>query len=97
MDVLPTNKEIHKTIGQHNNTASRVPGIRAEIHKALVTDPDTFVFVGQFVHKCWLSEKPPMEFDTGCLSILPMKDDLPLPGNYRGILMLGVGQKSPQL
>ena len=38
-------------------------------------------------------KKKPEEFNYGWLGILPKKGDLSSPGNYRGIMMLEVGQK----
>ena len=47
----------------------------------------------QVIHDFWNSGKQPSEWDIGRLGILPKKDDLSLPGNYWGIMMLEVAQK----
>ena len=41
----------------------------------------------------WTEGKQPKEFNYGRLGILPPEGDLSVPGNYRGIMMLEVGQK----
>jgi len=46
-----------------------------------------------FVIEFWESEVLPHSWEVGLLSILPKKEDLSLPGNYRGIMMLEVGYK----
>eukprot|EP00957_Ditylum_brightwellii_P203969 15337003-Ditylum_brightwellii.AAC.1 len=93
MDALPSNKEITKAIQQLNNSAAGASSIRAEVFKALAFEPDTFAIICKFICNFWSFKKQPNEFDFGKLSILPKKGDLSLPGNYRSIMMLEVGQK----
>ena len=48
----------------------------------------------KITHNFWTEEKQPDEFNYGRLGILPKKGDLSAPGNYRGIMMLEIGQKN---
>ena len=41
----------------------------------------------------WRSEKPPQQWLTGLLKVLPKKGDLSIPGNYRGIMLLEAAYK----
>ena len=93
MDDLPTNKNINLAIQQLNNSAAGASGIRAEIYKALATNPETFSIIRRITHNFWTEEKQLEGFNYGRLGILPQKGDLSAPGNYRGIMMLEVGQK----
>eukprot|EP00957_Ditylum_brightwellii_P179508 13675365-Ditylum_brightwellii.AAC.1 len=94
MDGIPTYEEIRKSISQLNNSAAGNLGIQAEIIKALASDDDTFAIVQKIVHTFKKEEQQPSEFDIGKLDILPPKGDFSQPGNYRGIMMLEVGQKA---
>ena len=93
MDDFPTDKEINLSIQQLNNSAAGASGIRAEIYKALATNPETFSTIRGITHDFWTEEKQPDKFNYRRLGILPKKGDLSAPGNYRGIMMLEVGQK----
>ena len=93
MDDLSTDKEIKLAIQQLNNSAAGAYGIRAEIYKALATNPKTFSTIQRITHDFWTEEKQPEKFNYGRLGILPKKRDLSAPGNYRGIMMLEVGKK----
>ena len=88
MDDLPTDKEINLAIQKLNNSVAGASGIRAEIYKALATNPKTFSTIRIITHNFWTEEKQPEEFNYGRLGILPKKGDLSAPGNYRGIMML---------
>eukprot|EP00957_Ditylum_brightwellii_P089708 6832231-Ditylum_brightwellii.AAC.1 len=79
MVILPTDKEIHKTISQLNNLTAGASGIRAETFKALATEEETFITMRSIIHKCWQNEEQPTKFDIGCLGILPQKGDLSKP------------------
>ena len=93
MDDLPTDKEINLAIQQLNKLAAEASEIIEEIYKALATNPETFSTIRRITHAFWTEEKRPEEFNYGRLGILPKKGDLSAPGNYRGIMMLEVGQK----
>ena len=71
-----------------NNSAAGASGIRAEIYKALATNPETFSTIRRITHDFWTEEKQPEEFNYERLGILTKKGDLSVPGNYRGIMML---------
>ena len=92
MDDLTTDKEINLAIQKLNNSAAGAFWIKAEIYKALATNPKTFSTIQRITHNFWMEEKQPEEFNYGRLGILPQKGDLSEPGNYRGIMMLEVGQ-----
>ena len=94
MDDFPTYKEINLVIQQLNNSAAGASGIRAEIYKALATNPETFSTIRRITHDFWTEEKQPEEFNYGRLGIIPKKGYLSAPGNYRVIMMLEVGQKN---
>ena len=87
IDDLPTDKEINIAIQQLNNSAAGASVIRAEIYKALATNPETFSTIQRITHDFWTEEKQPEEFNYGRLGILPNKGDLSVPGNYRVIMM----------
>ena len=74
-------------------SAAGASGIRAEIYKALATNPKTFSTIRRITHDFWTEEKQPEQFNYGRLGILPKKGDLSAPGNHRGTMMLEVGQK----
>ena len=93
MDDLTTDKEINLAIQQLNNSAAGASGIRAENYKALATNPETFSTIRRITHDFWTEEKQPEEFNYGRLVILPKKGELSAPGNYRGIMIIEVGQK----
>ena len=93
MDDFPTDKEINLSIQQLNNSATGASEIRAEIYKALDTNPETFSTIRRITHDFWTEEKQPEEFNYRWLGIIPEKGDLSAPGNYRGIMMLEFGQK----
>ena len=88
MDDFPTDKEIDLAIQKLNTSAAGASGIRAEIYKALATNPETLSTIRRITHDFWTEEKQPEEFNYGRLGILPKKGDLSAPGNYRGIMML---------
>ena len=75
MDDLPTDKEINLAIQQLNNLAAGASGIRAEIYKALATNPKTFSTIRRITHDFWTEEKQSEEFNYGRLGILPLKGD----------------------
>eukprot|EP00957_Ditylum_brightwellii_P153124 11655426-Ditylum_brightwellii.AAC.1 len=50
--------------------------------------------VCKIIHNFWEEEQQRTKFDIGKLGILPPKGDISQPGNYRGIMMLEVGQKN---
>ena len=74
MDELPMDKEINLAIQQLNNSAAGASGIRAEIYKALATNPETFSTIRIITHGFWTEEKQPEEFNYGRLGILPKKE-----------------------
>ena len=80
-------------IGKLKNSSEGVSEIRAEIYKALASNPEIFSTIQKITHDFWTEEKQPEEFNYGQLGILPPKGDLSVPVNYRGIMMLEVGQK----
>ena len=57
MDDLPTDKDINLSIQKLNNSAAGVSGIRAEIYKALATNPKTFSTIRKITHDFWTKEK----------------------------------------
>eukprot|EP00957_Ditylum_brightwellii_P128765 9822703-Ditylum_brightwellii.AAC.1 len=94
MNDTPTYEKIRKVISQLNNSAAGTLGIQAEIIKALASDNDTFAIIQKHVHTFWKEEQQPSEFDIGKLGILLQKGALSQPVNYRGMMMLEVGQKA---
>ena len=53
MDDLQTDNEIILAIQQLNNSAAGESGIRAEIYKALATNPETFSTIRRITHNFW--------------------------------------------
>ena len=76
MDDLPTDKDINLAIQQLNNSEAGASGIRAEIYKALASNPETFSTIRIISHDFWTEEKQPEGFNYGRLGILPKKGDL---------------------
>ena len=73
MDDLPMDKEINLATQQLNISAAGASGIRAEIYKALATNPEIFSTIRRITHDFWTEEKQPEEFNYGWLGILPKK------------------------
>lgn len=48
---------------------------------------DTFTVLKYIMHQIWITESIPDEWNIGCLTILPKKDYLSLPKNYRGMIL----------
>ena len=93
IDGLPTDDEIAKGISRLHATSPGASGTHARLWQALASTSAGFDYIRHFITHFWVTENPPVEWETGLLSILPKKGDLSKPGNYRGIMMLEVGYK----
>ena len=93
IDGLPTDDEITKGISRLHATSPGASGTHARLWQALASTSAGFDYIRHFITHFWVTENPPVEWETGLLSILPKKGDLSKPGNYRGIMMLEVGYK----
>ena len=65
MDDLPTDKDINLVIQQLNNSTTGASGIRAEIYKALATNPENFFTIQKITHDFWTEVKQLKEFNYG--------------------------------
>ena len=63
MHDLPTDKEMNLAIQKLNNSAAGASRIRAEIYKALATNPETFSTIRRITNDFWTEEKQPEEFN----------------------------------
>ena len=62
--------------------------------KAIDSNNQTFQLLRSIILDFWENELPPDQWETGLLKIIPKKDDLSQPGNYRGIMLLEVAFKA---
>jgi len=56
---------------------------------SIVENELTFLILKSIITDFWENEIPPIEWETGLLKVLPKS----LPGNYRGIMLLGTSYK----
>ena len=88
IDHRPNNEEILKAVRNLKERAPGDSGITPQVWKALIENESTFSILRTVIYEFWDSEKPPSEWNTGLLKILPKKGDLSLPGNHREIMLL---------
>ena len=62
--------------------------------KAIDSNNQMFQLLKSIILDFWEKELPPDQWETGLLKIIPKKDDLSQPGNYRGIMLLEVAFKA---
>ena len=92
-DGIPDDEEIKKACRSLKDKAPGESGLLPQLWKALLTEESSFLILKAMILDFWRSEKPPQQWLTGLLKVLPKKGDLSIPGNYRGIMLLEAAYK----
>ena len=88
IDHAPSDEEIKMAITHLKNKAPGDSAITPQMLKSLLSDDVCFNEFRDSILHIWQNEICPDEWNTGLLRILPKKEDLRKPGNYRGIMLL---------
>ena len=92
-DHQPSDDEIRSATRRLHDKGPGDSGLSAQAWKCLLKVDQTFQLLKDIILEFWHTEKPPVEWETGLLKILPKSGDLSNPGNYRGIMLLEIAYK----
>jgi hypothetical protein len=84
----PSQKEVRTAVQKLNLSGPGYTGNNAAAWKALLVNESVFDWILEYTLRFFKHRQPPADWERQLLKILEKKGDLPLPKNYRGIMLL---------